>query len=60
MKSVFQEFVLNLCTRQAKETVFALSGTLLMKNESTYQTSIKVLVLVKSFDAGRKKGSAYS
>ncbi len=60
MKSVLQEFVLNVCTRQAEETVFNLSGTLPMEHESASQTFLKVLALVKSFDAGRKKGSAYS
>ncbi len=55
VKSVLLEFVLNLFTRQAEETVFHLSGTLPMKHESPSQASLKALALNKSFDAGRKK-----
>ncbi len=52
---ISQEFVFNICTGRAEESGINFPGTLTMKSGSTSQAFLKVLTLIKSFDAGRTK-----
>ncbi len=54
-KSILKEWFFKVCTRRAEASEINLSGTLPMKPESTPQTSLKVMALIKLFYAGRKK-----